>query len=352
MKIVFKKRPQLPFWKTLFLPFFAIFLAFTISSILIIIAKINVFLAWKYVIIGGLGSKFSILETLIKMTPMCLTGLAITIAFKAKFWNIGAEGQLYSGAMMAALIGTIPILNNKFIHILLIILLSFIIGGLVALLPAFLKVNYKVDDVVTTLMLNFIIIYIMKAILDTVWRDVSSGWPHSPEILPTAKYPILFKGYRFHMGFFIAILFAFLLFFIFKKTKLGYYIKAIGYNIKAAEYSGINVIKTFLIAAFISGGLAGLAGAGEVCGVQFYLVEGISPGYGYYGVAIAMLANLDPIGVIFSSFFFSFIFTGSQMMSRYTGIPVYIVDVLQGITLITMMIALLFTRYKIIVQKR
>jgi len=352
MKIFLKKRPPLPLWKTILLPIFAIFISFLISSVLIIIAKTNVFVAWKYIIIGSLGSKFSLLETLVKMTPMCLTGLAITIAFKAKFWNIGAEGQLYIGAIMAALIGTIPISNNKFIHLTILIISSFIAGGIIAALPAFLKLKFKVDDVVTTLMLNFIIIDIMNALLDTVWKDVASGWPHSPEILSSAKYPLLFKGYRFHIGFFVAIFSAFVIFFIFNKTKLGYYIKAIGSNIKAAEYSGINTFKTFLLAAFISGGLAGIAGAGEVCGVQFYLVEGISPGYGYYGVAIAMLANLNPIGVIFSSFFFSLIFTGSQMMSRYTGIPVYIVDVLQGITLIAMMIALLFTKYKLIIQKR
>lgn len=352
MRIVLKKRPPLPFWKMILLPFIAIGLAFLISSLIIIISKVNFITAWKYIILGGLGSKFSIIETLVKMTPLCLTGLAITIAFKIKFWNIGAEGQLYIGAMTAAWLGILPIFNNKYLHIITIIILSFISGGITALIPAFLKIKYKVDEVVTTLMLNFIIIYIMKAILDTVWRDIASGWPHSPEILQTARYPLLIKGYRLHIGIYIAIICAFLLYFVFNKTKFGYYIKAIGYNIKASEFSGINVMKTFVLSAFISGGLAGLAGASEVCGVQFYLVEGISPGYGYYGVAIAMLANLNPIAVIFTSFFFSFIFTGAQMMSRYTGIPVYIVDILQGLTLITMMIALLFTRYKLVFQKR
>jgi len=351
MKIEIKKRKPLSLGKQILLPIMAILITFFIASFFILLAGANVFKAFYYLFMGAAGSRFSLLETLIKMSPLCLTGLAVTVAFKAKFWNIGAEGQLLSGAICAAFLGTLPISSNPYIHISVILTAGFITGGLFASLPAFLKVKFKVDDVVTTLMLNYVILYFMKTMLDTFWRDQFSGWPHSPEILPSAHLPKLLSQSRFHIGFIVSILAAVLIFTMFRFTKLGFRIKAVGHNPDASRYCGINPSNTIIAAGFISGGLAGLAGVGEVCGMQFYLVEGISPGYGYYGVAIAMLANLNPIGVIFTSFFFAIFVTGSQMMSRYTGVPVYITEIIQGVSLLAMMAVMLLNKYKVKIRK-
>ena len=352
MQFKLVKRPPLTLWKRALLPVWAILLAFLISGIFIAVTGTNVPQAFWLIFKGSLGSRFAFLETLIKMTPMCLTGLAVTIAFRAKFWNIGAEGQLYMGAMAAAWIGILPLSSSPFIQIPVIIMAGFVAGGLLALFPAWLKVKFKADDVVTTLMLNYVVIFLMRALLDGVWRDPISGWPHSPSIIPSAIFPRLLPPGRFHIGFLIAIAAAVLCFILLKYTKLGYRLRAVGFNPQASRYGGINVKRTLLATAFISGGLAGLAGVGEVCGMQFYLIDGISSDYGYYGVAIAMLANLQPLGVILASFFFAVIFTGSQTMSRYTGVPVYISDIMQGLTLITMLMVLLLNRYKIKISRK
>ncbi len=352
MRLELHKRNPLPAWQLPLLPLLAIALAFILSAFLIRLAGGRVFEAWGYILSGSLGSRFAFLETLVKMTPLCLTGLSVTIAFRTKFWNIGAEGQLYVGAMVAALVGILPLGVPRFVHIAIMILGGFVAGGLWAMVPGILRVRFKVDDVVLTLMLNYVVIYVMGAILDTVWRDEASGWPHSPEILEVARYPQLLERSRFHFGFVVAVVAAVVLHVVIHHTKLGFRLRAIGHNDRASNYAGVNVPLTVLIVAFISGGIAGLAGVGEVAGMQYYLVEGISPGYGYYGVAIAMLAALEPLGVLLSSFFFAVVVTGSQVMSRYTGVPVYLSEVLQGLTLITMMAAMLLNRYKIAIRRR
>lgn len=350
MHIELKKREPLKFWQSMLLPVIALIAAFVIGSILISVSGANAWDAYLLLIEGAVGSPFALFETFIKMTPLCLTGLAVAIAFKANFWNIGAEGQLYFAALVAALLGIVPGLP-AFIHIPIIIIGGFIAGGLWAMLPAFLKVRFRVDDVVTTLMLNYVMIFAIQGILDGYWRDKASGWPHSPEVLLTARYPQLLPESRFHLGFFVAIICAVLVYLLLRYTTLGYRLRATGLNPKAAAFGGINVKKTILIVAFISGGLAGLAGVGEVIGMQYYLVDGISRSYGYAGIAVALLANLNPLGVIFSSFFFAAIFTGSQMMSRYTGVPVYFSDFMQGLTLIVMLIALLFSKYSVRIRR-
>lgn len=350
MQIELKKRGPLNFWQSMLLPISALIVAFMIGSILIAMSGANIWDAYLLLIEGAVGSPFALLETLLKMTPLCLTGLAVAVAFKGNFWNIGAEGQLYFGALVAALLGIVPGLP-AFIHIPIIIIGGFIAGGLWAMLPAFLKVRFRVDDVVTTLMLNYVMIFAIQGILDGYWRDKVSGWPHSPEVLLTARYPQLLPESRFHLGFIVAIICAVLIYLLLRYTTLGYKIRATGLNPKAAAFGGINVKKTVLIVALISGGLAGLAGVGEVIGMQYYLVDGISRSYGYVGIAVALLANLNPLGVIFSSFFLAAIFTGSQTMSRFAGVPVYFSEFMQGLTLIVMLIALLFSKYSVRIRR-
>jgi simple sugar transport system permease protein len=152
---------------------------------------------------------------------------------------------------------------------------------------------------------------------------------------------------RFHLGILISLLAVFAVWFINKKTTFGYQSKAVGVNVRAAHFGGINTTSVILWTALISGGLAGLAGVGELCALQRRLIMDISPGYGYSGIVIAMLGNLHPVGVLFSSLFFSVIIVGAHTMSRMTGVPTYIAEVIQGMALMVMLIFLLFTEYKI-----
>ena len=351
MRIRLQRRPPLVWWKKMILPIYAILLSIILSSILIIIAGVNPIRAWLLSFSGSFGSSFSILETFVKMAPLAFTGMAVAVAFKAKFWNIGAEGQLYVGALAAAALGIIPVNLPPIIHIPLVITGGFIGGGLMAALPGYLKARFKVDDVVTTLLLNYIILFLIGALLEGVWRDPQSGWPHSPMINESARFPILIAQSRFHFGIVLAVITAIIVYIIMERSVIGYRIRLVGENSQAAHFGGIATNRVFVIAAFFSGGLAGLAGVGEVCAIQHFLIEDLSHGYGYYGIVVALLGRLQSYGAILAAIYFAAIITGAEMMSRMTGIPVYLAEVIRGITLITMLIVLLFDRYTLKIER-
>lgn len=350
MKIKLEKREPLSIKARIILPFIAVFISFIFSFLLILIAGVNPFTAFYYIFQGALGTKMCFLETLVKTTPLILTGLAVGVAFKAKFYNLGAEGQFYIGALSAAVLG-IYINLPVYLTIPIIMFVGFLSGGIYALFAGILKAKLKVDEVVVTLLSNYIIIYIVSALLDGPLKDPKTMWPNSPAIFENSRYPIIIQFSRLHFGFIISIMAVIIIWFIMKKTTLGFEIKAVGANPKASQFAGINIPRTIIITSLLSGGLAGLAGVGEVCGLQYQLIEKISPGYGYAGIVIAMLGRLEPVGIMLASLLFGIIITGAQMMSRITGVPVFLADVIQGIVLIVMLAVFVFTNYKLNIKK-
>jgi simple sugar transport system permease protein len=227
------------------------------------------------------------------------------------------------------------------------IIFGFFGGGLWATIPAFLKTKLKVDDVVTTLLLNYVILHIMGALLFGPMQMPGSSWPRSAAIMEAANYPMLIARSRFHLGIIISLVSVLVIWFINNKTVFGYQSRGVGVNLEAAKFGGINTNMVILKTAIISGGLAGLAGVGEVAAIHHHLMMDVSPGYGYTGIVIAMLGNLHPIGVALAAFFFSVISVGAQTMSRIAGIPIYIVGIIEGVALMTMLIFILLTEYKI-----
>ena len=341
------KRKPLPGWVKIIIPVAAIIVTLIIAAIPILFAGGNLWKAYSALVFGALGNRFNLLETFVKSSPLILTGLAVAFAFRARFWNIGAEGQLYAGAIMATIIGVqFPGLPS-YILIPFIMVSGFLAGGLWAALPAFLKTKWKVDDVVTTLLLNYVMIHIMGTLLFGPLQAPGSSWPISKAIADAAHYPVLIARSRFHLGIPLAYALVLVIWFINSKTVFGYQSKGVGINIRAAAYGGINTNMVILKTALISGGLAGLAGVGEICAIQFHLLMDISPGYGYTGIVIAMLGNLHPIGVALAAFFFSIINVGAQTMSRMAGVPVYISGVIEGVALMVMLIFLLLLDYRI-----
>lgn len=347
LPLALERRPPLPLWEQAILPLLSIIVALGLCSVLIVWAGANLFTAYGAMFAGALGSRFSLLETFVKSAPLTLTGIAVAVAFRAKFWNIGAEGQLFAGALAATWFGLTFTRTPSWILLPLVILGGFAAGALWAAIPGLLRAYARVDDVVTTLLMNYIMIYLVSALLDGPWREPVSGWPQSPEIVEAAQFPILIARSRFHLGIPLAFLCVILVHLLLQKTTLGYEIKAVGSNPRAAEFGGIRVPRVILATAILSGGLAGLAGVGELAGVQFHLMEALSPGYGYTGIVVAMLGGLHPAGVVLAAFFFGVINNGAQTMSRATGIPTYLVEVIQGVTLLTMLAALLLNEYRI-----
>ncbi len=346
MRLRLEMRTRTPAWMSAALPLAALAATIGLTSGLIVLADARVGEAWGALLAGAFGSRFNAIETLVKAAPLVLTGLAVAVAFRARFWNIGAEGQLLAGAMAAAWVGGREMLPAPLL-VPLMIGAGLLAGGLWAALPAVLKLRYRVDDVVATLMLNFVMFYAMMALLSGPWKDPLSGYPDSPDIRIEAEFPILLEPTRLHLGVALAALAAVVVWLLMTRTTLGFAIRAVGENARAAAHAGVPVARVVLLTALVSGGLAGLAGVGEVAGLHFQVMASLSPGYGYTGIVIAMLARLSPLGVVPAALFFAAVATGAESMSRATGVPVFLADVIQGASLVCMLVALLFTTYRV-----
>jgi simple sugar transport system permease protein len=345
MRLRLERRETTPISVQILLPLVAVAVALILCSGLVWLAGADVLEAYSVLLLSTFESTYDLQDTLVKAAPLLLTGLAVTVAFRAKFWNIGAEGQLMAGAIAAAFIGqrlSLP----AFSLVPLMIFGAAVLDALWALIPALLKVKLKVDDVVSTLLLNFIMLYGVTALLEGPWRDPKSGYPNSPSIRPEAEFPIL-AGYQMHLGIFIALAAAILVWWLLARTTLGFRIRAVGHNPAAANYAGVPVGRVIIVAALISGALAGLAGAGEVGGVRYQVTSDLTSGYGYAGIVIATLAELNPLGAIPAALFFAVIFNGAGTMSRSLGVPIYLADVIQGVALMTMVAMRLFAVYRL-----
>jgi general nucleoside transport system permease protein len=338
-------RQSTPVLLNLALPVLAILAALILCSGLIELAGANAFEAYGLMLKGALGGFYPLTETLVKAAPMIFTGLAVAVAFRAKFWNIGAEGQLLAGATASCFVGAFPMPAP--VAYLAMGLAGAAAGGVAALVPALLRVRLKVDDVVSSLLLNSVIFFAVMALIEGPWKDSLSGYPISPPIEDSANFPVLFAGTRLHLGVVAALLAAPLIWFVIARTTLGFAIRVTGENAEAAAYGGIRVNAILVGTALLSGGLAGLAGVGEVAGVHFQVMSDLSPGYGYSGIVIAMLARLNPLGVVPAAIFFAAAMTGAEAMSRAAGVPVFLADVIQGTSLLAMLVALLFATYRL-----
>ncbi|MBA1144004.1 ABC transporter permease [Mesorhizobium neociceri] len=338
-------RTSTPAWFNLALPLLAIGATLVLCSGLIALAGAGVFEAYGVMLSASFGDSYAITETLVRAAPMIFTGLAVAVAFRAKFWNIGAEGQLLAGAVASCFVGAIPMPGA--LAMLLMALAGAAAGAAVALVPATLRVKFKVDDVVSSLLLNSVIYYALMALIEGPWKDSFSGYPISPPIEDSANFPVLLEGTRLHLGVVAALIAAPLVWFLIVRTTLGFRIRVTGESPEAARYGGIHVERVLISTALLSGALAGLAGVGEVGGVHFQVMSDISPGYGYSGIVVAMLARLNPLGVVPAAIFLAAVMTGAEAMSRATGVPAFLSDVIQGTALLAMLVALLFTAYRI-----
>jgi len=346
-KFVIEKTQTPAVWVRTVIPLLALLGTFIITSGLILWGQANPFEAYYYFLIAPLSSRVSALEVLVKGTPLILAGIAVTFAFSAGYYNIGAEGQLYAGAIAAAWLGVVLGDLPGIIVIPVMMLGGFIFGLAWALPPALLKVKLAVDEVVTTLLLNSVMLYIVSALLNGPWRDPESGWPQSPEIAPSAMLPKLVPRSRLHLGFIIAIVAVVVLWFLRSRTGFGLKMRAVGLGKPAARFAGVNVEQTVLISALVSGGIAGIAGVVEVAGIQFHLIDALSPGYGYTGIIIATLGALNPFGVAAAALFFGLIDTGAQTVSRALGVPVYLGEITQATMLLVTLGMLLLQNYRI-----
>lgn len=328
-------------------PLGAIAVALGLCSFLLIWAGVNVFDAYGHLFKGALGSRFALTETLTRATPLIFTGLAAAVAFRAKLWNIGGEGQLYAGALAVTLLGTGALSLPAYVTVPLLFLSAGVAGGLLLLVPALLKTHLKVDEVVTTLLLNFVVLLFVDYLLFGPWRDPAAmGWPQAARIEDNGLLPKLVPRSRLHAGLLFAFAASIVTWILLKYTRWGFEIRAVGHNPRASRFFGLPVNRTILSTALISGGLAACAGATEVLGTKGYLTADISPGFGYTGIAVAMLAALNPLGVVISAFFIAGIYNGADSMSRAVSVSNYIADVITATAMLAVLVGLLFVHYR------
>lgn len=333
-------------------PVAAVAVTLLVTALLVLWAGAPVGKTYGLLFQGGFGSVFALSETLTRATPLILTGLAATVAFKARLFNIGAEGQLYAGALAAIAVGGLHggtgLEWSPWIVFPLMMLAAAFAGALLLLGPALLKTRLGVDEVVTTLLLNFIVLLLVSAMLDGPMKDPTAmGWPQSVALNGELELSKLIEGARVHTGLIWATTLAVMLWAIFKYTTIGFSIRAVGANARAAAFAGVPVTGTVVMVALLSGALAGLAGAIEVGGRTSYVTLDMSPGYGYSGIVIAMLAGLHPIGVLAASVFVAGVLVGADSMSRAIGVPTYIADVIVATSLLSVLVATLLTQYRV-----
>jgi simple sugar transport system permease protein len=347
-----EKRSQSSRMALLLAPVGAVVFTLLVSALLVWWAGADVAQTYGLLLRGGFGSVFALSETFTRAIPLMLTGLAAAVAFRARLFNIGAEGQLYVGALAAVAVGglhggsgfdlPVPLLFG------LMLLAAALAGALLLLGPALLKARLGVDEVVTTLLLNFIVLLLVSLMLDGPMKDPTAmGWPQSVALMGELELSKLVEQTRVHSGLLIAAALAVAVWVLMKYTVLGFDIRAVGANARAAAFAGVPVTRTVVLVAMLSGALAGLAGAIEVAGRTSYLTLDMSPGYGYSGIVIAMLAGLHPLGVVAASVFVAGVLVGADSMSRAIGVPTYIADVIVAASLISVLVATLLTQYRV-----
>jgi ABC-type uncharacterized transport system permease subunit len=333
-------------WSTPVLVLAAVLITFVITAGPILVAGANPIEAYVAFVVRPLTSQFTLLEVLVTATPILFTGAAVAIAFRAGYWNIGAEGQLLLGAIAAAGIGTVVGGLPPLIALPLMIAGGALAGAAWALVPALLRVRFGIDEVVTTLLLNPVALLLVNGLLHGPWRDPVTGFPESPRIATSAEFPTLVERSRLHLGFLLALVVIAVAWYVLARTPAGLRLRAAGLSPHGARFAGINVGATLLGAALLSGAVAGVAGVSEVAGIQNRLTGGLSPGYGYTGIVVATLGTLTMPGVALAAVFLGDLTVGASSAAPTLGIPSQLGAVVQGVLLLTTVALLALRRHR------
>lgn len=340
-----KKNP-LSRQKTILLYVFAVLAAIVIGGIFLAAVGCNPFEAYAKILEGSLSNERRVQSTVIIAIPLAITSLGITLAFKMRFWNIGAEGQIIMGGIFASYFALFHSDMNHWLLILCMLLASMVGGGLWALIPAFFKVNFKTNETLFTLMLNYVALYLIQYFREGPWIDPESqGFPKIATFVENAR---LDKVLGVHFGWIIALLLVIFVFIYLKFSKHGYEISVVGESQNTANYAGMNVKKIVLRTMFISGAICGIAGMGQVAGATYTLGDSVAGGVGFTAIIVAWLACLNPVPILVVSFLFAVLEKGSGVMESTFHVSSEVSAVLQGLILFTVLCFEFFKQYKVV----
>jgi len=343
MRFELRKRSSVSREAAILVPVISFVVSLIFGGILLSASGANPFITYAAMAKGALGSWYGFTEVLVKSVPLMLTGLGVALAFRIRFWNIGAEGQLTLGGVAAA---GVALYWSKGLPdwsmLPLAIIAGCIAGAIWAGIPALLKAKLSVDETLTTLMLNYVAILYSEHLYYVTWR--AEGYNSGTErFIEAAWLPQLFG--RVHAGLVFAVILAAILWFVFKYTRWGFELKIIGANPTAARYLGIDIARNVVVTLMVSGAISGLAGACEVLGLAHRLQQGLSVGYGYTAIIIAWMAQLNPIAVIGVALLMGTLLVGGDQIQMKMRLPASVGLVLQGMILIPMLAGSIFNEF-------
>ncbi|MFQ5691946.1 MAG: ABC transporter permease [Nitrospinota bacterium] len=331
-------------------PVASVLLAVVCGSLILLAVGANPLIAYRNMIVSAFGSLDGFSETLVKATPLLLCGLGVMLSFRMRFWNIGAEGQIYIGAMAASGFALSGVQWSSWTILTVMFFAALLAGALWGLIPAYLKARHGVNEIITTLMMNYIAILWVSYLVYGPWRS-PSNFPIT-NVFPDEATLVPFGDTRLTWGFIYALVAVAGLYFLQEKSTWGYQIRVTGENARAARYAGIKINRNILLVMVIAGGLAGLAGFQEVAGIQYRLLRDLSPGYGYTAVIVAFLGKRHPIGVLIAAVLLGGLFVGGEAIQISMKLPVSLVFILQGLILFFVLGGEINTRYRIVWGRR
>lgn len=310
----------------------AFFLSLLVGSLFLSLNGYNPFVAFREILIGAFGNRYAIAETLVKTTPLILTGLSVAVAFQAGLFNIGAEGQLLVGALAAAMVASFDLGLPGVLHATLALLTAAVIGGLWGGLAGFIKLRFGAHEVIVTIMLNYIAFLLTSYLVNYPWK-AEGMVPQTNPVIASAALPHLIRGSQLSTGLFIALGVVIVVSILFRSTLAGYEMKAVGFNPHASSTGGINTATMGVLSMLIAGAVAGIGGGIEILGVHGRFIQGFSPGFGYDGIAVSVLVNSNPALVPLSSVLFGILRAGGAYLERNTQIPGDFTTVIQGLVI-------------------
>ena len=318
-------------------PFVSLLLAAAVSAVIVLLAGEDPFHIGSVMLSGSVGSLRSLANTLEEATPLIFTGLCVAVALKCGLFNIGGEGQLVIGAFAAAWVGVKLTGLDPVLHASVCILIAGLAGALWALIAGLLKARFGAHEVINTIMLNYVAFILTSYLVNVPYFKKPGQIPQTYDILASATLPrltFIYKYTRLNLGFILAVGAVFLVYVVLEKTKLGFELKSVGLNPIASRAAGISVVKNMVIAMAIGGFLAGLAGSERVLGVHRYFVSPFPFGYGFAGIAVALLGRNHPFGVLVAAIFFGALTSGGAQVDIETSVPRELVTVIQAIVII------------------
>ena len=327
----------------------AVLAAFALGSLLILAAGKNPMAAYQALFKGAFFDYHGLADTLVKMCPMLLAGLAVIIPMRCGLLNVGAEGQIYIGGLAAAAVALYLPQMPAMLHVLLCLLAGMLGGGLWGAIPGYLRAKRGINEVIVTLLMNYVAINIVSYFAGGPMMQEGAPYPYSAEISEDLWLPLLLSDTDTHIGVLIAALLSLMTFVVFKYTTIGFSMTAVGKSPQAARYAGMSVNRNLIGSMIAGGAIAGLAGAIEVLGVKYRLYHLFSPGYGYDGIVVAFMTSLNPLLATFSAFFLAGLSTGAQYMQRAIGLDVTAIEALRGLIVIFVAAGLI---WKLNLQKR